>query len=195
MIETIIAEFRAKTAYRGQGYRRGSTIHVSAKLYQLDGNARAHFSVTGEIREPGRREPSAMGCIHDDILRHWPELAPVVALDLSDDTGAPMHAFANGWYWMAGLLGGAGQRYHGGNREPYGKENDCRAILASHLRLSLSAVDALAMECSAAAAADDADGAQDWNKAKEHFARFVDQQAERWHAEANAALALIRSLS
>jgi len=52
-----------------------------------------------------------------------------------------MHAEANGWYWISGALGGLGERYHGGNRETYGKPNDCRQIFTDHIHVSREAAD------------------------------------------------------
>ena len=41
----------------------------------------------------------ACGCMHDDILKHFPELQPVIDVHLSDTNGAPMHALANAKYF------------------------------------------------------------------------------------------------
>lgn len=82
-------------------YGPDALITVTAGLRKLDGNERPYFSVTGAVRS----DSEMGGCIHREILRRWPELAPVVAL----------HSEANGWYWLAGYYDGAGERYHGGN--------------------------------------------------------------------------------
>jgi hypothetical protein len=58
-----------------------------------------YLSITGEIRRPRAREAHTVGCIHDQILKAWPDLAPLVRWHLSDDTGTPMHYLANGMYW------------------------------------------------------------------------------------------------
>jgi hypothetical protein len=79
---------------------------ATAQLHKLVGNERPYFSVTGELwdsegwyldGQDGLMR--ACGTLHDEILAAFPKLAPVVALHLSDDTGAPMHDLANGWYW------------------------------------------------------------------------------------------------
>jgi hypothetical protein len=80
-------------------------IKVRAQLIHLDGNARPHFSITGEVYNPRSRRRNGdgtitCGCIHDLIVHYWPELADMVAVHLSDDTGAPMHAAANASYFM-----------------------------------------------------------------------------------------------
>jgi hypothetical protein len=53
-----------------------------------------YFSVTGETEHSG-------GCLHDEILKSRPDLQPLVDLHLSNLDGVPMHAEANGWYWLA----------------------------------------------------------------------------------------------
>ncbi len=70
---------------------------------------RGSFSVTGEIHnsrrafELGTGNPHSCGCIHDEILSAFPQLAPIVRMHLSDaETGEPMHAAANGWYRLGG---------------------------------------------------------------------------------------------
>ncbi len=70
---------------------------------------RGRFSVQGEIHssrrayELGTGNPHTCGCIHDDVLRAFPHLAPIVALHLCDvETGEPMHGPANGWYRLSG---------------------------------------------------------------------------------------------
>jgi len=100
------------------GRRDGMAYAVRAGLHTI-GTQRAYFSVTGTIYNYGHDVGG--GCIHDDILRLWPDLAPVVALHLSDDSGAPMHAVENALYW-AGLTA-------------YPEARDS-AQLARHLRVS-----------------------------------------------------------
>jgi hypothetical protein len=55
---------------------------------------------------------------HELVLKLWPDLAPLVALHLSDVDGAPHSAEANGWYWLAGACGGLGEEVHGANGDP-----------------------------------------------------------------------------
>jgi len=130
-------------------------FEATAELHQLRGNAQPYFSVTGTVGNP--RNPIACGCLHADILRIWPELAPVVALRLADDTGAPMHAVDNGWYWMAGAMGGAGQTYHGGNNKGHHggqyrnpTKDECLAIWADHVRVDIRTALALRAQINSA---------------------------------------------
>lgn len=40
------------------------------------------------------------GCLHDEILKHRPDLKFMIDMHLSDvKTGKPMHAYENGKYW------------------------------------------------------------------------------------------------
>ena len=74
---------------------------------------RGHFSVTADQYQDGRLV--GCGAMHSEILAARPDLADIVALNLSDaQTGAPLHALGNGWYWLAGALGGLHQEFHGG---------------------------------------------------------------------------------
>lgn len=78
-------------------------IDVHAKLYHLTGNARPYFSVTADLIDTTRRGEAAYiagGCLHDDVLANFPELAPVVELHLADDEGVPTYAIENGGYWL-----------------------------------------------------------------------------------------------
>lgn len=141
--------FSAGTEYTGPEYA-GARIRVTART---DGG---YFSVTADIKK-GRRE-LAGGCIHREVLQYWPALAPLVALHLSDsETGAPMHAEANAWYWLAGYYGGAGERHHGGNGDRqhwladgtfngyrHSTPDECLATFADHVRITVESARILA---------------------------------------------------
>ena len=73
--------------------------------------SRGYFSVTGTIGLGGRgkkfdptvimgrqRETVCCGCIHDEIVRIWPQLKPVVDMHLCDLNGYIMHFLENGLY-------------------------------------------------------------------------------------------------
>lgn len=76
-------------------------IDVRAALAHLDGNDRPYFSVVADVRRTvgGGDRFIATGCLHDEILHVWPDLAPLVRVHLSDDRGVPIHAAANAAYW------------------------------------------------------------------------------------------------
>lgn len=211
MKETTLAKavrsFNSPALAKEYGGRR-ATLTVVAHAYQLGGNQHPHFSVTCDLRVDGR--DAAGGCMHKEALRFWPAISPVVDMHLSNaDDGEPMHGEANGWYWMAGALGGAGERYHGGNSErQHWKDNgdfdgyrfstpdEALKTMAEHLRISMEDAEALRNHLSDVVQADaDYNGAMDWSLARRHFSNFVNAQRERWKTEAITALDLIRSLA
>jgi len=112
-------------------------IIATAYLHKI-GNQEPYFSITGTVyqRRPGaltlrEKDVITTGCIHDDILKAWPDLADLVALHLSDINGAPMYAVENGWYWNGGTKW---QEYK-------------RETLAAHLRVSLEEADRVHATC------------------------------------------------
>jgi hypothetical protein len=117
----------------------GLPIKVYAGLHYLKGNTAPYFSLTADVFNPKRRGADKIdrcGCLHDEILKLFPEFAPLVALQLSDIDGVPMHAVKNAIYWAAGVLGGdkpLGQQYHGSNGDF--DSNACLKILEKHLRI------------------------------------------------------------
>ena len=69
----------------------------------LHGSPR-YFSVTGEIwgAKDGKKSSPDMltgGCIHDEILKYFPEMKDIVSLHLSNMNGIPMYAISNGYYY------------------------------------------------------------------------------------------------
>jgi hypothetical protein len=162
MSNKVIAQRRMR---RTIGDRR--TFTATVQLTHNEGNARPHFSATGEERNL-RRSPNNQveicGQMHDEILAFFPVLAPVVAVHLADDDGVPMHAAANALYWM-GLT-----KY---------QERDI-PILARHLRISQDEATELTDRV---ANADDPKAEMD---------RVADELRPRWAADAEQALAIIK---
>jgi hypothetical protein len=211
--DKILAQAVRVRACPSLGYGPTAKIKITAQAYFCGGNAHPHFSVTAEIYRPGGpRDCEACGCLHDEAVKFWPAIKPIVALHLSNaDDGEPMHGEGNGWYFMAGALGGAGERYHGGNSERqhwkgegkkefdgyrFSTPDECLVILAEHLRVSVEECAALRERLVACAQAEaDLNFTPDWKLVRAEFGKFVDAQRERWAAEAVAGLALIRSLS
>jgi hypothetical protein len=144
-----------------------------------------YFSVTGEISTPierNRGDAQCGGCIHEELSKAFPQLNPLIALHLSDCDGAPMHAEANGWYWLEGAAGGLGGKYHGGSGS-YGQTTEkCLSILAEHLRIDLEYARSLVSRAKAGIVT------------KENFGSIVDSHRPRWKAEAASGLELIASL-
>lgn len=155
----------------------GSALHITA------GFPRGYFSVTADW-------PSqlSVGCLHDEVRQALPALAPVITLHLSDaQTGAPMYAEANGWYWLAGALGGLGQQYHGSSHGSH-TEAQSLAIFAQHARIGLDEAKALTGDMGRVCAADGP------KVGRSLFAMWVKAQAERWAAEAAAGRATLQAL-
>jgi hypothetical protein len=112
------------------GGRKRVLLEVKAKLYKHSGNDYAYYSITGTISRQDKRYRDPVitgGAIHEDILEHYPELAPLVSVHLSAPDGVPMYAEANARYW-AGLC-----KYPDGS--PMGEFKPL--MLAKHLRVSV----------------------------------------------------------
>jgi hypothetical protein len=65
----------------------------------------AKFS--GKDRTGRKWESSGLG--HHEILAIRPDLKPLVELHECDGNGVPRFGEANGWFWLAGALGGLGE--------------------------------------------------------------------------------------
>ena len=111
------------------GVSREVILKVNASLVKRAGNEYAYYSITGsvELVDKRYRDPViTCGAIHEIILEHFPELAPLVEVHLSGPDGLPMHAEENARYW-AGL-----STYPDGS--PMGEYK--RRMLANHLRIT-----------------------------------------------------------
>ena len=89
----------SKVFYKdGEKYR----IDVIADLVHRDGNSNAYFGIGGDVfrlAKNGRKVWEMGGCIHEEIIKHFPELQPLVDIHLADEDGVPMHAYSNASYW------------------------------------------------------------------------------------------------
>lgn len=140
MSEQVIASNEWQMTLDGElyGETKPVVLEVEARLIKLEGNSYPYFSITGEIRKTDRRyrDPVIMcGAIHEEILRYFPELAPLVQVHLSGPDGQPTHAEANARYW-AGLTKYEPHTNNGGI-ELEKDENGVRwspKTLASHLQ-------------------------------------------------------------
>lgn len=172
-----------------------SYIKISAKLHQL-GEQEPRFSVTGEIKTDRGRWESG-GCLHHEIARAAPELAPLIALHLSTEMGVPLHAEANGWYWLAGALGGLGEQYHGGNGKGQHWKDDgltfdgyreatpdeCLAVFADHCRVDMEEAQRIAQ-----------DVADHHPSGRKRWVELCEGMRPRWFAEAGAGMELLHKL-
>lgn len=71
-------------------------IIAKIKLGDPCRNGHQDFSITGDVFVGGQWNSG--GCIHDEILKYFPELKPFVDLHLCDYLGTPMYAISNGLY-------------------------------------------------------------------------------------------------
>jgi hypothetical protein len=167
---------------KAYSYLKEARIKVTAGLHYIRGNSAPYWFVTANIYKPGARDSEAGGCLHDEVLKTWPSLAPVVALHLSDHDGQPMYAEGNGWYWLAGWYGGAGERYHGGSGSSGKAPEECLRIFAEHVRISVDEAKRLAEAWQVGVP---------YDEAKPHFVEWVKEQRGRWKAESDEARELL----
>jgi hypothetical protein len=88
-------------------YREGKDIFkivVEVRHDDCCGNGHNSFGITADIRCNGRDYMG--GCCHDEVVKHFPELAPYIKWHLSSTDG-PMHYFSN-------------VKYLAGNRDCWG---------------------------------------------------------------------------
>ena len=162
-------------------------LTVTGELVKHKGNSYPHYSITGQVSRKDKRYRDPIitcGAIHDTILLHFPELAPLVTAHLSEADGTPIHAEANARYW-----GGLSKWSDGRTMSPrdnYGRieiETDVDGIEWSPLTLSnhLRADNKLTREIRAAMVS-----GLPWERITAH-AGLID----KWSAQARAARALL----
>lgn len=187
---------KSKQPTLGRVQTDSEIIKAYGGLHHIKGNRKPYFSLTGATWEKDRNgngwREACGGCIHETLLEHFPHLAPLAALHLSDIDGVPMHAAANGLYWLAGMFpDGLGETYHGGNGNRYGKPETqeetiarCRKVAESHFRCAIpqGLLDELAT-------AGVFTGLRE--KRAAIVAAFCDAQKERWKQEADSCVAAL----
>lgn len=182
-----------------EDYGRPVVVRAIGGLHFLSGNRLPYFSLTGETRNilnPNTRKPGeppatgrveTCGCIHETLLRVFPDLAPLAALHLSDITGEPSHAAGNGVYWLAGSLASPhapnlkvwGSEYHGASGRSGKSPAECLTIAARHFRRPESELAALAEGLRYAAPA----------HVREKVAAYCEGLRPQWKREADSAIA------
>lgn len=165
----------------------GANITCPGHSANTSSSSRDIGPLTRTIRDGKDRGSEFGGCCHDEILKHWPDLAPLAALHLSDIDGAPMHAEANGWYWLSASMGGCGERYHGGtSKGHYGGEyreptaDECLKVFADHVRIPFE--EAIALRALVISKA--------WNNPDKRtvWRGLCEEMRPRWKQEADAAI-------
>jgi hypothetical protein len=79
------------------GYGAGGTLTVEIRYDDECSNKYNSFAITAHVITPRSRDWEACGCLHEDIARVFPELAPLIQWHLFDANG-PMHYVANTLY-------------------------------------------------------------------------------------------------
>lgn len=89
-----------KRVYGPRFYHEGDReykITVTVRYDDQCGNGHNSFSITADIRTSSGVEVAG-GCCHDEVAKHFPELAPFIKWHLTSSDG-PMHYIANTSYW------------------------------------------------------------------------------------------------
>lgn len=197
MIETVtdidgnalrIERIHAAPCWVRLGWQDGASIYrglvIKFGLHAMRGNRLPHFGITATEYENSFE--TAGGCLHDRILERIPELADLVALHLSGIDGQPMHAEANGWYWLAGAAGGLGEEYHGGNQEYAQPGLDPLKVFADHCRVSRTRAEEIIADVTSIEPVAWADSPHYIQR--QRWQVICAGMAERWQAEARAAI-------
>jgi hypothetical protein len=82
------------------GYGSGGLLQVEVRYDDELGNGRNSFAITATVTTPAsirQGDTAAGGCLHGDIARVFPELAPLIRWHLFDSDG-PMHYIENTLY-------------------------------------------------------------------------------------------------
>lgn len=87
-------------------FGNGAWIQCEIRFDDQCHNGHQSFAITGEVRKPGQHDSLMCGCIHDEIAKAFPELAPLIKWHLCSTDG-PMHYIGNTCYL-------AGNRDHSG---------------------------------------------------------------------------------
>ena len=150
-------------------------LTIYAGLRYIRGNSAPYFSLTAESKEYG------YGMLHDLILEHCPELAPLADMHLSDINGVPMHSVENGWYWLKGAAGDQGS-FFSESINPEEEPEKCMQMLAKHLRISNAEAQRLIQETTRSVKRVGS------ITAKQEFARYIERLKPHWKAEADEAI-------
>jgi len=140
------------------------------------------------------------GCLHEEILQYRADLKMFVDLHLSNLNGIPMHAEANGWYWLAKACG-IPQRW-----EPEQSAEKCLQIFREHVRLSfcddivfsiqkeyMNGWQSVATEEFVSARCEEERAKVGAEKARKLWGKICEGMKDRWKREADAALALLQA--
>lgn len=173
------------------GSRVSLTFTVYGGLHMIASNDRPYFSLTYWSHRKGHPGQCQSGGAGHEEIRRWfgARFDDLAALHLSDIDGVPMHAEANGWFWLAGALGGAGERYHGGNNGQSLTPARCLELFARHARISMDEAEAIRYECAGVLEPIAPGRPHNPESARATMAAHLRGMRPRWKAEAEAAIA------
>jgi hypothetical protein len=83
-------------------YGLGACLTATVRYDDECSNGHNSFAITGHVittRSKRQNDIEAGGCLHEDIARLFPELAPYIKWHLTSSDG-PMHYVANTLYWL-----------------------------------------------------------------------------------------------
>lgn len=184
---------RATPIIRRVSLPDGGTLPISAGLHMFRENGKPYFSITATEYDKRGREVAG-GCMHEAILAHCPDLAPIVALHLSDVDGKPSHADANGWYWLSGAAVESNhfrELRHGSNGTEARTPEECLHIFMKHARVSSLDAENLMIRLynRACEMAHEEGSTEAGDKAARRlFTCWIEQQETRWAREAAAVI-------
>jgi hypothetical protein len=182
---------------------------TTAGLLEINISTERGFSITADFYENREGENASPrrwamgGCLHDEIIAAAPEFKSLVDLHLSNLEGVPIHAFENGFYWLA-KSAGIRQKY-----EPEQSAETCFQYLCEHLRVSLTEVNQIIGKVANAyidgkAKIATSEPVTEKCRAMQHeqgifdarvlFKKIVEEMKPRWKKEAEKALDMIEKL-
>lgn len=82
---------------RIKGYGTGALLAVVIRFDDNCRNGHNTFSITADVRIPGKRNSEACGCLHEEIAAVFPELAHLIKWHLVSTDG-PLHYIGNAVY-------------------------------------------------------------------------------------------------
>lgn len=166
----------ATRVYRDPDNRnRWLRMRVNGSLVDL-GNVGPYFSLTCDIEVRGiggEWHDWGGGADHEAILKKFPKFADLAAMHLSKMDGTPIHAEANGWHWLSGVV----PMNLAGTYAPRETPEECLRIFARHIRVTEDVAEAIVMDV----AGDD--------NPRERWTATVEAMRPRWKQEANACIA------
>lgn len=182
----------ARIELRGEDSRLADGFSVTGEVYYPHGNW------SGAVRHRNGREWDCGGCVHEELLKAFPQLAKLIDLHLSDTAGVPMHAEANSRYFYEGARAAEGDPHHetyvwkeeygeaeraGKTPAEYGRATACKILRVDSIPESF---DALSMRIGVAG--EKSPLAKAWSI-------WIDEQRERWQKEADEQRVFVESLA